>query len=61
MELLVRPVLLRMAGQNAFGTNPQLQPPDGELGQPRQARARKRGPIVTADPQRQPILRKRPG
>ena len=54
MKLLVRPVLLRMAGQNAFGTNPQLQPPDGELGQPRQARARERVPLSLRIPSGSP-------
>ena len=34
VKLLVRPVLFRMARQNAFRTNPQLQPPDGEMRQP---------------------------
>src|SRR5712671_2369156 len=58
VELLMRAVLFRVARQNAFGANAQLQPPHGEARQPAQAGAGEGGAIIAAQAEGQAVLRK---
>jgi hypothetical protein len=50
MHALVSPVLLGVTRLNAFVTNAELHPPNGELRQPTSSSTGKRSPVVRANP-----------
>src|SRR5436190_4176929 len=58
MKLFMGPVLFWMAGRDPLGDDAQAHPPDTELRQTAEARAREWTAIVTADPLRQPVVGK---
>src|SRR5262245_38391247 len=59
VKLLMGPVLLEMPDGNPLRHDAQADPPDGQPRQPPHAGARKRRPVIAADPRRQAVLRKR--
>src|ERR1043166_1672922 len=56
MHALVASVLFGPARHDAFGTDPESDPPDRETRQPARRECRERRPVVRADRSRQPVL-----